>query len=463
MPAEKQVKAVMDKLKELDQGFDGNETHVVGKGSVVTELRFRSDKVMDISPVRALTGLQTLDCHGSQSPAAFCELEPLRGLRLTSLNCSRTKVSDLSALKDMKLTELDCGFTNVGDLSPLKDMKLTILVCTQSPVSDLSPLTDMKLTALDCSGTRVIDLSPLKGMPLTNLNCGNNAVSDLTPLKGMKLTEFNICSTQVADLTPLKDMPLSILAANAARKIKDLSPLKGMKLINLGCWGTSVSDLTPLQGMPLTGLECHATQVIDLSPLKGLPLKSLTCDFKPERDTEILQAIKTLESINYKPAKEILKAVTDKPIQPVDDAWLKQVAAMPAEKQVKAVMDKLKDLNPDFDGKETHVVGSGGVVTDLQFSTVNVSDISPVRALVGLQMLNCRGSEGNGRFADLSPLKDMKLTTLDCYKNEGIRPVAIEGHEIDGIARLRRHSGVRPVAAQRDAPDEPELLRHEGI
>ena len=35
----------------------------------------------------------------------------------------------------------------------------------------------------------------------------------------------------------------------------------------------------------------------------------------------------------------------------VDDAWLKQVAALPAEKQVEAVAKKLKELNPDFDGK----------------------------------------------------------------------------------------------------------------
>ena len=38
----------------------------------------------------------------------------------------------------------------------------------------------------------------------------------------------------------------------------------------------------------------------------------------------------------------------------VDDAWAKQVSALPAEKQVEAVLaKKLKELNPDFDGKVT--------------------------------------------------------------------------------------------------------------
>ena len=72
----------------------------------------------------------------------------------------------------------------------------------------------------------------------------------------------------------------------------------------------------------------------------------------------------------------------------VDDAWLKQVAAMPAEKQVEAVAAKLKELNPGFDGKVTHKI-EDGVVTELQFVTDNVTDISPVRALAGLQDSDC--------------------------------------------------------------------------
>ncbi len=47
--------------------------------------------------------------------------------------------------------------------------------------------------------------------------------------------------------------------------------------------------------------------VSDLSPLRGMPLKSILCDFKPERDAEILRSIKTLETINGKPAAEFWK------------------------------------------------------------------------------------------------------------------------------------------------------------
>jgi len=144
-----------------------------------------------------------------------------------------------------------------------------------------------------------------------------------------------------------------------------------------------------------------------------MPLQLLYCDFKPYRDTEILRSIKTLGNINNKPVKEFWKEVDAQ--QAAFEAWCKQVAAMSADKQVEAVAAKLKELNPGFDGKVTHKI-EGDVVTELGFLTDNVTDISPVRALVGLKVLTCSGSAvGKGGLSDLSPLKDMKLTYLNCY------------------------------------------------
>src|SRR5580698_9554899 len=71
--------------------------------------------------------------------------------------------------------------------------------------------------------------------------------------------------------------------------------------------------------------------------------------------------------------------------------------------------------NPDFDGKiDAHKIDQAGVVTELSFLTDNVTDIGPVRALAGLEKLTIRGSGRIGKVDDLAPLKDMKLTHLDC-------------------------------------------------
>jgi serine/threonine protein kinase/Leucine-rich repeat (LRR) protein len=390
MPAEMQVEAVAARLKELNPDFDGKVTHTIENG-VVTDLTFLTDDVTDISPVRALKGLNGLYCNGS--------------------NGGKGRLSDLSPLKDMKLKALSCVFTQVANLSPLEDMKLTGLHCGGTQVSDLSPLRDMKLTVLGCWSTPVSDLSPLKGMPLTSLQCQGTPVSDLSPLKDMKLTGLNCTSTKVADLSPLKDMKLTVLSVYGT-PVSDLSPLKGMKLTDLQCGSTKVSDLSPLKGMPLTSLACAGTKVIDLSPLKNMPLQLLYCDFKPYRDTDILRSIKTLAQINGKPATEFWKEVDAQ--RAAFEAWCKEVAAMPAEKQVEAVAAKLKELNPGFDGKVTHTI-EAGVVTSLGFLTDNVADISPVGALKRLKALSCGGSgAGTGNLSDLSPLKGMKLTNLYC-------------------------------------------------
>jgi hypothetical protein len=63
---------------------------------------------------------------------------------------------------------------------------------------------------------------------------------------------------------------------------------------------------------PLTIVECGYTLVSDLSPLKGMPLQDLHCDFKPERDAALLRSIKTLGTINGKPAAEFWKVASGK-------------------------------------------------------------------------------------------------------------------------------------------------------
>ena len=61
--------------------------------------------------------------------------------------------------------------------------------------------------------------------------------------------------------------------------------------------------------MQLTHLKYDGTQVTDLSPLRDMPLKKVWVTFKPQRDTQILRSLKTLETINDKPAAEFWKEV----------------------------------------------------------------------------------------------------------------------------------------------------------
>jgi formylglycine-generating enzyme required for sulfatase activity len=97
-----------------------------------------------------------------------------------------------------------------------------------------------------------------------------------------------------------------------------------------------------------------------------------------------------------------------------DDAFIREVAALPAEQQVARVVAKLKELNPDFDGKEKHKI-EGSDVTELEFSALNVTDISPVRALTKLRRFVCLASTNGkqrSKLSDLTPLRGLSLREL---------------------------------------------------
>jgi tRNA A-37 threonylcarbamoyl transferase component Bud32 len=270
MPAEQQVKAVVRRLKELNPAFDGTVTPTIQNG-VVTGLKFLTDDVADISPVRALQGLETLECSGTHPrKGKLADLTPLRGLPLRALTCRSTRVADLDPLRGMPLTVLNVGETGVSDLAPLHRMRLNLLTLQDTKVTDLSVLRGMPLKWLDVAWARgVSDLSPLKNMPLEYLNLTGLPVSDLSLL---------------AEMNSLRDLYLDSLA---------------------------VTDLTPLRGSNLKVLSILNIPAKDFSPLKELPLKRLRLDYRADRE-EFVRSFKGLEFINDKPVAEFWKEVDDK-------------------------------------------------------------------------------------------------------------------------------------------------------
>jgi hypothetical protein len=93
-------------------------------------------------------------------------------------------------------------------------------------------------------------------------------------------------------------------------------------------------------------------------------------------------------------------------------AWERAVALLPAAQQVKFVVARMQELNPSYDGKVEFTIEKG-VVTELVFSTEQVSDISPVRVFTNLRRLQCIPSSGKkGKLIDLAPLRGLPLTHL---------------------------------------------------
>ncbi len=86
---------------------------------------------------------------------------------------------DLTPISGMLLHALTLSGTwELKQLEPFKGMPLTSFACDNTQVADLSPLRGMQLKTLVCHVTRVADLSPLKGMPLEILFCDRTLITD---------------------------------------------------------------------------------------------------------------------------------------------------------------------------------------------------------------------------------------------------------------------------------------------
>jgi hypothetical protein len=122
LPAEQQLRHVLDQFKTLNPGFSSSAKHTVQDGRLV--------------------GLDLANAVGLHN------LSPLKGLPLKQLDISGTEVSDLSPLRGMPLEVFRCSYTEVNSLAPLARMPLTELYCDATPVKDLSALTNMPLRVL---------------------------------------------------------------------------------------------------------------------------------------------------------------------------------------------------------------------------------------------------------------------------------------------------------------------------
>lgn len=402
LPLKKRLDAVTEKLQELNPGFDGKVEYKI-RDQTDVEMFFNTFDVSDISPIRAIKELRMLECQGSSE-------------------------------RKGKLV----------DLSPLRGLKLTTLRISYNPVVDLSPLAGMELTNFRCHNTSVVDLSPLSGMPLVSINCRYSQVSDLAPLKGMPLKVLVCSGTRVSDLSPLRDTMLEVLHLQQT-KVEDLSPLSELPLDHLTLDYSKVRDLSAVAKMPLRHLVCSHTPVSDIAPLMEVSLKIVVLDTKRIQNLELLRSHSTLEKINNQPASEFWKEWNNQAA--TFEEWIKQVSGFPAKQQIEAVAKKLQELNPGFDGKVDFQIRAPNNIK-LTIYTFDVKDISPIRAIKGLQELDCVGTGSQeGTLVDISPLRDTgitklylrynRITDLSPLKDLKLESLSVERNPVQDLEPLR--------------------------
>jgi serine/threonine protein kinase len=302
-----QVRAVADELNRRNPSFDGVLKPVVRDGKNVA-VSLSSLHVTDLSPLRALPDLESLDCSSPTDHqwGPLADLSPLRGMKLTRLRFAWNRVTDLSPLAGMPLEVFDCSGNSIESLEPLRDLPLHTLLCHINQIKDLSPLADLPLTTLNCGANPVEDWTPLARLPLRQLFINYSSFHDFSVLKAGRL-EFVRCEhSRVADLGPLAGMPLVYLDCGDC-KVASLEPLRKTPLRFLGIRQTEVTDLSPLAGLRLEEVGLTGSKVRDLTPLRGMPIRFIELDFDPQRDGPVLRSLPRLRLVNRRPVADLLR------------------------------------------------------------------------------------------------------------------------------------------------------------
>jgi serine/threonine protein kinase len=137
---------------------------------------------------------------------------------------------------------------------------------------------------------------------------------------------------------------------------------------------------------------------------------------------------------------------------PAYQQWLKDTGqkheVLPPE--VQAVIARLKQLNPGFDG-QVRPKFENGVVTELDIPAHHVADLSPLKTLSALKWLACRvevAEQGPGELTDLSPLQGLHLTYFSCHNTRVSDLSPLQGMPLDVLYASRtKVQNLAPLAA----------------
>lgn len=180
----------------------------------------------------------------------LCDITPLRGLPVHTLDLSSSLVADVSPLARMPLASLSLRGTKVRNIGALSSLPLTQLDLSQSLVEDISPLANVdSLAELNLSGLLVRDIAPLGRLQLRKLNLSYTSTKDVRVLRGMPLQELNLKNTPVADISPLSGMPLQNLNI-ANTNVVDTSTLLSCQKLRAVTIPWTCKRVAPLRELP---------------------------------------------------------------------------------------------------------------------------------------------------------------------------------------------------------------------
>ena len=278
--------------------------------------------INDYSFLPDMKELRYLTVPGSGLSDQMGSLLELTNLQKAVLN-DNDKFTDLSLLPFGKLTSLDISRTGVTDLAPLSkaSASLDTFLASGCRISNADVLIPLKnLTSLDLSYTDVEGISALlSALSISKLNLAGSAIKDMDAFDALTiLSSLNISDTAItaAPCIGKSSETLKIFSARncslSAEMLQDLSACTNIEVLDV-CGAAGLSDLSFAQKM--SSLTTVKAEGCGLKTLKGLSQK--------ENLEVILAQNNQIETINAS-IKLSSQAIVD-----LRNNQLKDVSALP--------------------------------------------------------------------------------------------------------------------------------------
>ncbi|WP_125718773.1 T9SS type A sorting domain-containing protein [Flavobacterium ustbae] len=166
---------------------------------------------------------------------------------VTSLNVSKSNISDLTGLQDfIALTSLNAADNTLTNINVAKNKQLTDLDVSKNQLGAVDVSGNYKLTALNCSSNNLTALN-ISDNNLINLNCSKNALTTLDVFNQVQLSNLNCSNNAIAELNVARNTKLTVLSASI-NKLETLDISRNTLLKEIDCAFNNLYNLNLKNG-----------------------------------------------------------------------------------------------------------------------------------------------------------------------------------------------------------------------
>lgn len=192
-------------------GYGADGILSTGEIDDIKEINVGNQNISDLTGINIFKSLTTLDCSRNK----LTSLNINSNRYLENLNCSNNQITSLNNLEDSNsnLIEIDCHSNKLSFLKVNRLSKLRRLDCSYNDINDI--YTDyVNMSYINCSNNQIDTLSLSYNTSLTELNVANNQLSHLDLSSNTLLTTLDVSDNQFTTLNLSRNTALSTFNGN---------------------------------------------------------------------------------------------------------------------------------------------------------------------------------------------------------------------------------------------------------